>query len=112
MRYEREEGRVPEDVSSENLGFDLRSTGKDGGKRYIEVKARAGVGAVALTQNEWWKAKRFGDDYFLYVVMNAANEPELIIVRNPAENLKPEELVEMVRYIVSADSILSAGARD
>ena len=109
MRYEREEGRVPEDVSSENLGFDLRSTGKDGVKRYIEVKARAGVGAIALTQNEWWKAKRFGDDYFLYVVMNAANDPELIIIRNPAENLKPEELVEMVRYIVSADLIRSAG---
>ncbi len=44
--------------------------------------------------------------------MNAANDPELIIVRNPAENLKPEELVEMVRYIVSADSILSAGDRE
>ena len=44
MRYEREYGRVPEDVSTDNLGFDLRSTGNDGVKRYIEVKARAGVG--------------------------------------------------------------------
>jgi hypothetical protein len=111
MRYERGEGRVPEDVSSENLGFDLRSTGKDGGKRYIEVKARAGVGAIALTQNEWWKAKRFGDDYFLYVVMNAANDPELIIVRNPAENLNPEEMVEMVRYIVPVGEINDKGKK-
>ena len=111
MRYEREEGRVPEDVSTDNLGFDLRSTGNDGVKRYIEVKARAGVGAVALTQNEWWKALRFGDDYFLYVVMNAANDPELIIVRNPAENLKPEEMVEMVRYIVPVAEINDKGEK-
>jgi len=111
MRYEREEGRVPEDVSTDNLGFDLRSTGNDGVKRYIEVKARAGVGAVALTQNEWWKAKRFGDDYFLYVVMNAANDPELIIIQNPAENLKPEEMVEMVRYIVPVAEINDKGEK-
>ena len=111
MRYEREYGRVPEDVSTDNLGFDLRSTGNDGVKRYIEVKARAGVGAVALTQNEWWKALRFGDDYFLYVVMNAANDPELIIVRNPAENLKPEEMVEMVRYIVPVAEINDKGEK-
>ena len=44
--------------------------------------------------------------------MNAANDPELIIIQNPAENLKPEEMVEMVRYIGSADSILSAGDRE
>ncbi len=112
MRYEGKEGRVPEDASTDNLGFDLRSADKDGVNRYIEVKARAGVGAVALTQNEWWKALRFGEDYFLYVVMNAASDPELYVVRNPAENLDPEELVEMVRYIVSADSILSAGGRE
>ena len=111
MRYEREYGRVPEDVSTDNLGFDLRSTGNDGVKRYIEVKARAGVGAIALTQNEWWKALRFGDDYFLYVVMNAANDPELIIVRNPAENLKPEEMVEMVRYIVPVAEINDKGEK-
>ena len=33
----------------------------------------------------------------------------MIVVRNPVENLKPEELVEMVRYVVSVDSIVSAG---
>ncbi|MCI0529057.1 MAG: DUF3883 domain-containing protein, partial [Nitrospira sp.] len=109
MRYEREQGRTPEDVSAENLGFDIRSTDKEGQRRYIEVKARAGVGAVALTQNEWFKAKRFKEDYFLYVVMNAATKPELMIVQNPAENLQPEEKVELVRYIVSVDEIKSKG---
>jgi superfamily II DNA or RNA helicase len=111
MRYEAEQGRVPEDVSAENLGFDIRSTDSSGNKRYIEVKARAGMGAVALTQNEWFKAKRFASDYFLYVVMNAATEPELIIIQNPAVNLQPEEKVELVRYVVSVDEIQSKGSK-
>ena len=55
MEYERQQGRVPEDVTKENLGFDIRSRGKD----EIEVKARAGEGDVALTPNERFKAKRF-----------------------------------------------------
>jgi hypothetical protein len=52
MEFERDAGRTPEDVSKENLGFDIRSKSADGKSRYIEVKARAHVGAVALTQNE------------------------------------------------------------
>jgi len=50
IRYEQEQGQEPKDVSGENLGFYLRFTGLEGEWRYIEVKARAGTGAVALTQ--------------------------------------------------------------
>jgi len=101
MEYEKENGRVPQDVSKENLGFDVRSMGEKSGEvRYIEVKARAGEGEVALTPNEWFKAKRFKDQYFLYVVSNAASQPTLYIIRNPAENLTPEEKLEIVRFIV------------
>ena len=49
MGYERAQGRKPEDVSAENLGFDVRSTDTTGVKRYIEVKARSGLGPVTLT---------------------------------------------------------------
>ena len=101
MEYEREHGRVPEDVSKENLGFDIRSRDKKTGEvRYIEVKARAEEGEVALTPNEWFKAKRFKDQYYLYVVANAETNPTLYIIRNPAENLVPQEKVEIVRFIV------------
>ncbi|PMP95895.1 MAG: helicase, partial [Thermodesulfobacterium geofontis] len=48
MEYERLQGREPEDLSKENLGFDIRSRGKEE-VRYIEVKARAGEGEIALT---------------------------------------------------------------
>lgn len=48
ITYEIDNGRTPEDVSSENLGFDIRSVDKDGAVRYIEVKARADIGDIAL----------------------------------------------------------------
>jgi superfamily II DNA or RNA helicase len=109
MEYERQQGRVPEDVAAENLGFDVRSTDPaTGRKRYIEVKARARVGPVALTQNEWFKAGRFNTDYYLYVVLNAATQPELYIIQDPAANLQPEERVE-VRYLVPVGDIVRSG---
>ena len=83
MEYEKLHGREPEDVSKENLGFDIRSRGKDE-IRYIEVKARAGEGDVALTPNEWFKAKRFKEQYWLYVVANAATNPTLIHYKQPS----------------------------
>jgi len=110
MQYERQQGWRPEDVSKENLGFDVRSTSPDGHKRYIEVKARAEVGPVALTQNEWFKAKRFQDEFYLYAVLNASKTPTLYRVQNPAALLKPEEQVE-VRYLVSVNEITSKGER-
>jgi hypothetical protein len=111
MKYERGQNRNPEDVSAENLGFDIRSTNPaTGRKRYIEVKARARVGPVALTQNEWFKASRFGPDYYLYVVLNAATRPELYIIPDPATNLQPEERVE-VRYLVPVGDITGKGER-
>ena len=112
MRHEREHGRTPEDVSAENLGFDVRSTDRAGKKRYIEVKARAGLGAVALTQNEWFKAKQFKSDYFLYVVLNAGTQPVLYTIQNPAEQTHPEEQIEVVRHLISLDEIQEKGVRE
>jgi hypothetical protein len=109
MKHETEQGRHPEDVSSENLGFDIRSKDRQGGIRYIEVKARAGRGPVALTQNEWFKARRFQDQYYLYAVMDASKQPELHIIQNPASTLEAQEKREIVRYIVPFEQIISAG---
>ena len=88
MEHERIAGRVPEDVSAQNLGFDIRSTVKDGSIRYIEVKARVQTGRVALTQNEWFKAKRFKNDYYLYAVMNAGSIPHFISSRTRLNGLR------------------------
>lgn len=102
MDYEREQGRVPEDVTGENLGFDIRSKG-DSEIRYIEVKGRAYVGSVALTPNEWIKAQRLGNEYWLYIVVNVRTKPQLYFLQNPASKLRPNKEVEIVRYLVKAD---------
>ena len=111
IEYEKKQGRKPKDVSSENLGFDIRSVDKEGNIRYIEVKTRAKVGKIALTQNEWFKAQRFGNDYYLYVIFNATTSPQLFIIQNPAKNLKPEAKIEMVRYFVDGKEILKVGEK-
>jgi len=112
MEHERRSGRVPEDVSSENLGFDIRSKDMSSGDvRYIEVKARAHKGIVVLTQNEWFKARRFQEDYYLYAVMNASSNPSLYVIRNPAENLEANEKIEIVRYVVALEEIVSKGEK-
>jgi len=110
MKYEKDKGRKPEDVSKENIGFDIRSKGKTE-TRYIEVKARKEEGRVALTPNEWFKAKRFKEKYWLYVVSNAATSPTLFIVNNPAENLDVMEKVEIVRFLVPVKEWKSKGER-
>ena len=48
------------DVSTEARGCDLLSRGPDEEVRYIEVKGRAGVGAVEISENEWLKAEQLG----------------------------------------------------
>ncbi|RLA97170.1 MAG: helicase, partial [Deltaproteobacteria bacterium] len=103
MAHERREGRRVEDVSALNLGYDLRSEGAEGDVRYIEVKARARTGPIALTPNEWLMAHRLGNEYWLYIVENAAQNPILYRIRDPAVRLQPEEVVEAVRYIVDVE---------
>ena len=103
MEYERKNGRIPEDVSWKNLGFDIRSKGNSE-VRYIEVKGRARAGSVVLTPNEWIKAQRLGNQYWLYIVVtDGKNGPKLYAIKDPASKLKPVEEVEIVRYLVPAD---------
>jgi superfamily II DNA or RNA helicase len=101
MQYERENGRNPEDVSKQNLGYDVRSYDeKNNQYRYIEIKARAREGDIALTPNEWLMAQRFKDEYWLYVVVNAKSNPKLYVIQNPASKLNPNEEIDIVKYIV------------
>ncbi|MDW8382947.1 MAG: helicase-related protein [Verrucomicrobiota bacterium] len=100
LDYERRAGRTPVDVSRQNLGYDIRSEAPDGTLRYIEVKARATTGPVVLTPNEWLMAQRLANEYWLYVVENAADEPKLFTLQNPASKLRPEEVVGIVRFVV------------
>ena len=99
--YEAGQGRKPISVEEENCGWDLTSLVGGEVARSIEVKGRAGVGGVALTPNEWIQAQRFGDQYWLDVVVHCKTKPELNVIQNPTAKLVPREEVRVVRYVVA-----------
>jgi superfamily II DNA or RNA helicase len=111
MNFEISQGRDPEDVSLQKPGFDIRSKAPDGSYRYIEVKARAKEGKIALTPRELLMAHRLGDEYWLYIVVNIATKPELYTVQNPASKLKLKK-VEIVRYIADKDDWKNAAKKE
>ena len=107
MKFEEEQGRTPVDVSKDiGPGYDIKSTNREENTRYIEVKGRNGVGAVALSKNEWFKAKHLAEDYYLYVVWNTKDYPQTklrpLIIQDPANNLNPKL---NIHYLVGASEI-------
>lgn len=92
--YEEANGANVKDVSTPQLaravclmdypGFDLLSVRPNGDERAIEVKGRAGIGDVELTENEWVKACNLRDRYWLYVVFDcASSHPRLLRIQDP-----------------------------
>jgi hypothetical protein len=76
--------------------------------RFIEVKGRAGVGVVALTENEYRTAERLKNDYWLYAVFNCGGMPELHAVQNPAR-LGWQPVVTVEHYQLDAQTIMRTG---
>jgi len=102
--YERGQGWTPRDVSTpalariagltDNPGFDILSNRPAFGatsarssvfeERAVEVKGRAGVGDIELTENEWSRACNLRECYWLYVVYDCGSpNPRLLRVQNP-----------------------------
>ena len=74
----------------------------------LKVKIPTRTGIVALTQNEWFKAERLNRDYYLYAVMNpGSNNPLLFTDNDPVANLEAVERFEVVRFMISAEGLLS-----
>jgi superfamily II DNA or RNA helicase len=114
--HEEARGWQVEDVQAENRGFDLisRRPHPEDPKtftdvRFIEVKGRAGVGEIALTENEYRTAERLKAEYWLYAVFNCrAARPDLSTVQNPGRlGWKPVVTVE--HYVVAPDVVRAAG---
>jgi len=80
-RFEREEGRTPDDIfSTRAVGYDIRSESERGDVRYIEVKTRFGSFPVGLTENQYRTAMDLGNKYYLYVI---TGDNEMRIISNP-----------------------------
>lgn len=101
MNHEIAEGWLPEDVSANNEGYDIRSINSDHIKRYIEVKGRSGAdGSVMISENEMNRLAQLGDSAWLYIVINCKNEPKLFRIQNPAKNLRFEEKSKGVQFFL------------
>ncbi len=113
--HEEARGWQVEDVQAENRGFDLisRLPHQEDPKtftdvRFIEVKGRAGVGDIALTENEFRTADRLKTEYWLYAVFNCHATPELNTVRDPVRlGWQPITVVE--HYSVKPEKVRREG---
>lgn len=94
IAHEQAQGGDVRDVSKPHLaraaglseypGFDLHSKRAGGEERAIEVKGRASVGEIELTENEWARACNERGRYWLYVVFDCGTPvPQLYRVRDP-----------------------------
>ena len=116
-RYEEARGFQVESVEDQARGFDLISRQPHMHDpatftevRFIEVKGRAGVGDVLLSNNEYQKAQRLGRDYWLYIVFNCATEPELCIIREPAR-LGWQPLGQVSHYHLGPQTLIAEAER-
>ncbi len=103
IEYEAANEWQAEDVSSQNLGYDIRSVNKLDIKRYIEVKGRSGIDGVMLSENEMNRLAQLGNSAWLYIVVNCKSKPQLHRIQNPAKKLIFERKDKGVQYYLPLD---------
>ena len=115
--YEASFGAEVEDVSRPGLarraglpdwpGSDLRSR-RPAETLAIEVKGRAAIGNVEMSDNEWARACNLRDTYWLYVVFDCATpRPRLLRLRDPFGRLLARSR-ESVVYAIPPGAVLEA----
>ncbi|HAX48001.1 MAG TPA: DUF3883 domain-containing protein [Ignavibacteria bacterium] len=79
------------------MGYDILSCEIDEQKRYIEVKttislSRINANNFLMSTNEWLTAETNGDTYFIYRLIINKESIRLLIIQNPVEKYKHNEL--------------------
>lgn len=82
-----------EDVSKQNLGYDVKSITLDGEIRYIEVKFISKDKSFTMTNNEYSSAHQLGDCYYICLLEERKDELIATYIKNPIENLKMEKRI-------------------
>ena len=78
-----------EDVSRQNLGYDIDGRTPEGEDTFIEVKSIDYLGqAFTLTSNEEAVARQKGQAYRLALVRQTNDHLEVAFIRDPANRLK------------------------
>jgi len=90
MEYENNRAKTDEekskikDVSERDTGFDIESFNS----RCIEVKSFRTTDSPSITSHEWETARKMQDDYWLYIVENALDNPKVNPIQDPYEKFK------------------------
>jgi hypothetical protein len=75
-------------------GYDYKIVDANSNEVYIEIKGMSDLsGGVLFTDKEWKVAMKQKSKYFLCIVRNMNNQPELELINNPAQFLKPTKNV-------------------
>jgi SNF2 family DNA or RNA helicase len=117
--YEEVRGAQVRDVSNSQLsqaagldawpGFDLLSRLPSGEEIGIEVKGRAGIGPVELTENEYIRACNLRERYWLYVVYECVKAaPRLWRIQDPFGKL----IVRSQNNVVIGEGQIFASAEE
>ena len=103
MKFEREQGFEPRDISAENRGYDIESRDpKTDRLRFIEVKGRVkGAATVTVTKNEILTSLNRPDGYVLAIVFVEANVAENPIYLRKPFNQEPEFGTASVNFKLS-----------
>ena len=92
------QGWSANDVSRQNLGYDIECVDKDGRKIFVEVKLIASPSQpFTLTSNEEAVARRSGESYYLAIVQQLGDFLDVCFIPNPVGKL---ELVRSCRQWV------------
>ena len=83
-----ENGFKLNDVSMQNVGYDLSGTDPNGNRIYIEVKSIEYAGQkFRMTNNEFAAAQYNQDNYYIAIVLQTKDALEISLVKNPIQNL-------------------------
>ena len=107
MEYEKAQGRQVYDVHEKNLGYDITSLDINSGELHlIEVKGLAAqTGTILLTPNEKRVAEDRRDCYWLYIVTNCADQPQLQKpIKDPVQ-FEWNEVSKVAHYYLSVNAM-------
>ncbi|BAR52524.1 hypothetical protein TFKS16_2328 [Tannerella forsythia KS16] len=81
-------------------GYDYKITDTNSNEFYIEVKGISDMsGGILFTDKEWKIAMKQKKRYFLCIVRNLNNKPELEFINNPSQFIKPTKNIRTTLQI-------------
>lgn len=92
-----------EDVSEQNLGYDIKTWSENGTESYYEVKSVNSLGdSISITNNEYSTANEYRQQYVLAIAQQNENSISVCFVRDPINNLDLVKRVVRWEWVANA----------